>query len=355
VSTVDIDRFIAHNGPAWARLQELARRADRNPRSLSGPELDELVQLYQRASAQLSHARSYYADPSLTDQLTRVVAEGSSAIYGNRPRSWRSLVDFFGSTFPAAIWANGRFVALASALLFVPALVTLVWLTQSPEALATTGSPEQRAVYAEEQFEAYYSDSPSAEFATFVGINNTWVSFLAFSGGAAAMVPGMVILVANGQAIGQAGAWMTTEGEATTFWTLIAPHGLLELSSIVLAAAAGLRLGWTLLVPGDDRTRAEALGQEGRRAGAMILGLVACFGVAALVEGFVTGSGLPIEVKVGIGVLIWVAFVGYVVVLGQEAHRSGYTGLLGERDRNPGDRRPDGAPAATGPTASLSP
>lgn len=351
MSTVDIDRFIARNGPSWARLQELAQRADRSPRNLSGAELDELVQLYQRASAQLSHARAYYADPSLTTQLTRVVAEGSSAIYGNRPRSWRSVTDFFGSTFPAAIWANGRFIALATALLLVPALITLVWLTTSPEALATTGSPEQRAVYAEDQFESYYSDSPSAEFATFVGINNIWVSFLAFSGGAAAMVPGMAILVVNGQAIGQAGAWMTTEGEATTFWTLIAPHGLLELTSIVLAASAGLRLGWTLLVPGDDRTRAEAMVEEGRRAGAMILGLVACFGVAALVEGFVTGSRLAIEAKVGVGVLIWIAFVGYVVVLGSEAHRRGYSGLLGERDRSPSERSVREHPVTT----SLSP
>jgi uncharacterized membrane protein SpoIIM required for sporulation len=337
---VDIDRFIARNGPAWDRLQQLTRQVDRDPRALTEPELDEVVQLYQRASAQLSHARTYYADPALTAHLTRVVAEASGALYGNRPRSWRSIVDFFASTFPAAVWANGRFVALASALLVVPALVMLVWLTNSPEALDATGSPSQRAVYAEEQFETYYSDSPSAEFATFVGINNIWVSFLAFAGGATAMLPGIVILVVNGQAIGQAGAWMTTEGEATTFWTLIAPHGLLELTSIVLAASAGLRLGWTLFVPGDDRTRGDALVEEGGRAGAMILGLVACFGVAALIEGFVTGSRLPIEVKVAVGVAIWLAFVAYVVVLGREAHRAGYTGRLGERDRTPGEARP---------------
>jgi uncharacterized membrane protein SpoIIM required for sporulation len=352
VRTVDIDRFIAQNGPTWDRLEQLARQADRDPRRLSGAELDELIQLYQRASAQLSHARTYFADPALTAHLTRVVAAASAAIYGNRPRSWRSITDFFGSTFPAAVWTNGRFIGLATALLLVPALVTLVWLTNSPEAIDATASPEQRAIYAEEQFETYYSESPSAEFATFVGINNIWVSFLAFAGGAAAMVPGMVLLLVNGQAIGQAGAWMTTEGEASTFWTLIAPHGLLELTSIVLAASAGLRLGWTLLVPGHDRTRADALVEEGSRAGAMILGLVACFGVAALIEGFVTGSRLAIEVKVAVGVVIWVAFVAYVVVLGREAHRRGFTGRLGERDRAPGEQR---AAARTLVTASPSP
>jgi hypothetical protein len=75
------------------------------------------------------------------------------------------------------------------------------------------------------------------------------------------------------------------------------------------------------------------MAEEGRRAGAMVLGLVACFGVAALIEGFVTGSSLPIEVKVAIGVLVWACFVLYVVVLGREAVATGRTGMLGEHDR----------------------
>jgi uncharacterized membrane protein SpoIIM required for sporulation len=263
----------------------------------------------------------------------------------------RTLATFFASTFPAAIYVSRRFIALAAALFFIPAIVVLLWLVNSPEALDASASPEERQIYAEEQFESYYSNQPSAQFATFVGFNNITVSFLAFAGGAAAMIPGAYLLVSNGVALGQAGAWMTTEGHAGTFWTLIAPHGLLELTSIVLAGAAGLRLGWTLLVPGDDRTRSEAMREEGRRAGSIVLGLVACFGVAALIEGFVTGSALPIEVKVAIGALLWALFVLYVIVLGREAVAAGSTGMLGEHDRPPRDRGP--APESAEPRSVL--
>lgn len=345
---MDIDRFIARNRPAWDRLTELADAARKQPAALSEPQLEEMVQLYQRASAQLSHARTYYRDPALTAQLTRIVANASSVIYGSRPRTWRSLTSFFSSTFPAAIYVNRRFVALASATFFIPAVVVLLWLVNSPAALDASGAPEERQIYAEEQFESYYSNQPSAQFAAFVGFNNIRVSFLAFAGGVAGMVPGALLLMFNGVQLGQGGAWMTTEGHATTFWTLIAPHGLLELTSIILAASAGLRVGWALLVPGDDRTRGEAMRDEGRRAGSMILGLVACFGVAALVEGFVTGSALPIEIKVAIGALLWALFVMYVVVLGREAVANGSTGSLGEHDRPP--RRGRGpAPAGAEP------
>jgi uncharacterized membrane protein SpoIIM required for sporulation len=330
---VDIDRFIARNKPSWDRLAELTAQARKSPTSLSDAELEELIQLYQRASAHLSRARTTYRDPALTATLTNLVAQASSLVYGSRPRTLRSIGTFFSTTFPAAIYVNRRFVALATAILLVPAVVVCLWLVNSPEALDASSSPLDREAYAEEAFEAYYSESPSAQFATQVGINNVYVSFLAFSGGAAAMVPGIFVLAVNGIYIGQAAAWMITEGRGTTFFTLIAPHGLLEITSIVLAGSAGLRLGWTLLVPGDDRTRVDAMAEEGRRAGAMVLGLVACFGVAALIEGFVTGSALAIEIKVAIGTLVWVLFVLYVMTLGHEAVRRGSTGLLGEHDR----------------------
>lgn len=329
---MDIDRFIAQNQMTWSRLQHLTGRARSNPGNLTEPELDEMIQLYQRVSTQLSHARTYFHDGALTAQLTATVAAASSVIYGSRPRTFRPIVLFFSATFPTAVWQARRYIGLASALLFLPALAMMLWLTHSPEALDASASKADREFYADEAFESYYSDQPSALFATEVGTNNVFVSFLAFAGGAAAMVPGVYILVMNGVALGQAGAWMTTEGEATLFWTLIAPHGLLELTSIVVAAGAGLLLGWTLLVPGD-RTRADAMAEEGKRAGAIIVGLVACFGVAALIEGFVTGSGLPIEIKVATGVLVWVAFVLYITVLGREGERRGVEGQLGEFDR----------------------
>ena len=54
---------------AWRRLDELSRRA-RRPATLSGPELDELVKLYQRVATHLSLVRTRSPDPALVDRLT---------------------------------------------------------------------------------------------------------------------------------------------------------------------------------------------------------------------------------------------------------------------------------------------
>ena len=96
-----------------------------------------------------------------------------------------------------------------------------------------------------------------------------------------------------------------------------------------IAGAAGLMLGWSLIDPGD-RTRGAALVQEGRRAIVIVIGLIAVFGAAGLIEGFVTGHVGSTVVRVGIGAVAETAFLLYVVKRGRAAARRGLTGALGE-------------------------
>jgi hypothetical protein len=111
------------------------------------------------------------------------------------------------------------------------------------------------------------------------------------------------------------------------FFGLILPHGLLELTAIFIAAGVGMRIGWTAIDPGERR-RSDALAEEGRSSVAVILGLVLVFAVAGFTEAFVTPSGLPTWARVGWGVAIETAFIGYVTVYGRRAARAGETGDL---------------------------
>ncbi len=226
---MDIDWYIARNEPTWDRLAGLTQRARRRVGDLSPFELDELLQLYQRTSAQLSYARTYYRDPALTARLTRLVAEASGVIYGKRARRGNAIRTFFAITYPAAVWDSRRFILIGVALTFVPAILLGAWLIRDPRALDASGSPRERQEYVQHQFEQYYSDQPHAQFFTEVTVNNIIVSFEAFAGGAAFLVLGVLALVTNGLNLGQAGAWMITGGSGLRFFGLILPHGLLEL------------------------------------------------------------------------------------------------------------------------------
>ena len=157
--------------------------------------------------------------------------------------------------------------------------------------------------------------------------NNAWIAALSLVGGACLCLPAVYVLWQNAANVGLTAGLMASAGRLDVFFGLITPHGLLELSAVFLAAAAGIRLGWQVFDPGP-RPRSVALAQEGRAAITIAIGLVVVLLVSGVVEAFVTPSGLPTWARIGIGVLVWAAFVAYVVVLGRRAVAGGDTGDL---------------------------
>lgn len=328
---MDIDRFIRTNQPVWRRLDELSSRAGRGFKRLSPEELEELVRLYQRVATHLSYANTHFADPALTQSLSRLTARAGSLIYGTRARTLRAVSRFFAETFPAAVWHSRWFVGAAAAIFLLPAVAVAAWVANSPAAFEATAPAAVREAYLSEGFEEYYSSQPSSLFASQVTTNNVQVGIVAFAGGIFFCLLTVVVLLLNGANVGLVAGLFAAVGRQPFFWGLILPHGLLEITAVFVAAAAGLRLGWTLIEPGDRR-RAEALTEEGRRAIVIVVGLILVFAVAGLIEGFVTGAPWPTWIRVGIGVAAEAVFLTYVWVLGRAAAARGLTGSLGESD-----------------------
>jgi uncharacterized membrane protein SpoIIM required for sporulation len=329
---VDIDLFIARNTPTWNRLAQLTSQARHGLGKLPPAEIDELVVLYQRVSAHLSHARTAYRDPSLTMRLSTLVTQASGVIYRGRSRPGSAIVDFFAWRFPAAVYQSGRFIAVSAGLLLVPAIVMGVWLGTSDRALDVAAPQEVRDAYVNDEFESYYSSDSATNFSTEVTVNNIQVAFEAFAGGILLCIPTALLLFYNGANVGVAAGLFADAGRLDKFFGLILPHGLLELTAVVIASAAGLRMGWAIIAPGD-RSRSEALGVEARRAVLIALGVVVAFCVAGFIEGFVTGRGVPTALRVAIGLAAETAFVLWMVVQGRAATARGLTGDLGELDR----------------------
>lgn len=322
---VDIDRFIATNQPAWDRLAALSARATgRTVRTMERQEVDELVALYQKASADLAHARTSYAEPGLVVRLTHVVAAANAAIYGRRARARTTFVRFFSASFPAAVWMCRKAIVASALCLFVPAIAIGAWVANSEAALDAAIPQETQDALIASQFEDYYSSAPAEQFAGLVTVNNIQVSLVAFALGAL-VVPVVFVLFQNAANLGLQGGLFVSEGQADKFFGLILPHGLLELSAVVIAAGAGLQMGWAMIAPGD-RTRAVALAEEGRRSVVLVLGTVLAFVVAGLIEGFVTPAPVPTALRVGVGVVVEVVFVAWLVGRGRLAVADGFTG-----------------------------
>ncbi len=316
---MDIDAFVATHQDSWSRLAELTRRA-RRPTRVSPTELDELVSLYQRTGSHLAQARLNYGnDDALVGRLTSLVASAQGVIYRQREtRPGRAVARFLWLTFPASMWRIRWFIVVAALVTLVPWTIFQVWIGVSPEAFDLTADEAVRTSYIENDFEAYYSSQPAQNFASQVFFNNVRVGILAFAAGILLCVFTVFILAFNGANVGVAGGLFTHVGEWERFWGLILPHGLLEISAVIVSGAAGLRLGWSVISPGE-LTRWQAVTAQGRDVGNVVIGLVVAFGVAGLIEGFVTGQPWPTSLRVGIGVLAFVVFWGWTIVYGRRA------------------------------------
>jgi uncharacterized membrane protein SpoIIM required for sporulation len=316
---VDIDAFVAANQGVWWRLQTLTKRA-RRVSNLSPDELDEMVVLYQRSGAHLAHSRVVYADdPALLSRLTLLVADAHGVLYGQRDtQARRGIAEFATVTFPSAIRSIRWFILVATLLTAVPWAVFQVWLAISPRAFSVVAPAAVTDQYVHRDFESYYSSQPAQNFASQVFFNNIRVAFLAFAAGILLCVVTAALLAYNGANGGKAGGLFTNVGESGKFWGLILPHGMLELSAVIVAGAAGLRIGWTLIDPGD-RTRFAALTEESRRSGTILVGLIVAFLLAAGIEGFVTGRPWPTALRVGIGAVAFIGFWGWTYAFARHA------------------------------------
>ncbi|XKK40941.1 stage II sporulation protein M [Nocardiopsis sp. ARC36] len=318
---MDIDVFAAVHARDWERLDDLVRRR----RSLDGEEIDELVELYQRVSTHLSVVRSSGQDPALVGRLSALVARARSAVTGAHASAWRDVGGFFTRVFPAVLYRLRWWWIGTSAGTVAVAAVTAAWIVNDPDVLHALGTPESMAQYVEHDFANYYVENPAGSFAAQVWTNNAWVAAQAVIFGVAFGLPTIAVLAMNGINIGMAAGMMIAHGRGDVFFGLILPHGLLEMTAVFVAGGVGLKLGWTIISPGD-RTRMRALGEEARAAIAVVLGLVVVLFVSGLIEGFVTGWVHVTWQRIGIGVVAEALFVLYVFTVGRRAYLAGETG-----------------------------
>jgi uncharacterized membrane protein SpoIIM required for sporulation len=318
---VDVDAFVlAHHG-TWDRLEVLVKRR----RSLTGAEIDELVDLYQRVSTHLSMVRSASTDGALVGRLSGLVAQARSAVTGAHAPLWSEFARFWTVSFPVAAYQAWRWWAASALGFFVVAVTIGVWVAHTPEVQATIGTSRDIDQMVNHEFADYYSENPAGSFALRVWVNNWWVAAQCIVYAIVLGIPIPYVLFDNAANVGVAGGLMFHAGKGDVFLGLLTPHGLLELTAVLLAGAVGMRLGWSVVSPGD-RPRGQVLAERGRAVVAVAVGLIVVLLASGLIEALVTPSPLPTFVRIGIGVAAEVAFLGYVIHFGRKAVRAGETG-----------------------------
>ena len=285
-------RFREEREDSWRRLESLLAKVEKgSAASLSDEDLLAIPVLYRAALSSLSVARTISLDRSLLEYLESLCARAYFLVYGVRGTIWSSLGRFFLDEWPAAARALWKETLVSGVLLLLGVVVGYGLVATQPEwfdsfvspALAAGRDPSASVATLRETLYSHKTEGLSV-FAAYLFTHNAGVSLVAFALGFAFGLPTAFLLVSNGCMMGAFLALFASKGLAFQAGGWLAIHGVTENLAVVLAGAAGFHIGWAVAFPGE-RTRLDAAAANGRRAGALMGGVLVMLVIAGMLEG----------------------------------------------------------------------
>ena len=276
--------FVKQNEQRWESFEAMLKRPERaNP--------DRLADFFVQLTDDLAYAQTHYPRSNTAIYLNNLTAKVHQAIYRNKKEDRSRIITFWKEELPQ-LYYEARRPLLYAVLIFL--------LSAGVGALSTAHDDTfVRLILGDayvnmtlnniEQGDpmAVYKSMHQNDMFFAITFNNVRVSFMAFAMGLLISVGSGLILFYNGVMLGAFQYFFYQKGLLLTSFLTIWIHGTLESSAIVLAGAAGLVMGNSILFPGTY-PRLESFRRGARRGLKMVIGLVPIFITAGFLESFVT-------------------------------------------------------------------
>lgn len=317
--------------PLWHVLELEIIELEKNDGRLKGSELASFASRYRRLCHFHALAKDRHYSSHLVDKLGDLVVRGHQQLYRRKQPFMQQLISFIVAGFPRLVRDQQHYIWWATAFMYVPGLLIYLAILWQPDLVYTITAPEQVS-----SFEAMYdpqnrtlgsareSDTNVQMFGFYIS-NNISVAFRTFASGILFGVGSIFFLVYNGLLMGAVAGHLTNAEFTQTFFTFVIGHGSFELTAICIAGAAGLKLGYALLAPGN-LSRKESLKRAGHIAIQLVYGVIIMLVIAAFIEAFWSSNNILMPwQKYLVGGFLWALVLGYLVFSGR--------GLRGERGK----------------------
>lgn len=283
----------------------------------------ELPQRYRHLCQHLALARERDYSLSLIEHLHSLVQQGHDVLYGAQGHIRQRVLRYASHGFAQDVRANRGWVLAAALLLFGPQLAMMLAVHLQPDLAYLVMSPHDVA-----HMEQMYSQdvlnlgrvareaSTDVQMFGFYIFNNVSIAFRCFAGGITAGLLTIAALVFNGLSFGVVEMRLIQAGLGDNFHSFVIGHSGFELGAIVLSGAAGLRLGFSLIAPGQ-RSRGAAVRETARALIGMVCGLAVMLVIAALIEAFWSPLRLGLPIKYGVGSVLCALPLLYFVLAGR--------------------------------------
>lgn len=318
--------FVERHSAIWEELETLLDRAGRRGvRKLDPAQVASLGRLYRATTSDLAFAKGREYDARLVLYLNRLTARAHAYIYGASTETGRErIAHFYSTSFPREFRRSFAPILVCSILTIVCAVVAYAVIAAHPSDAYALLPPEMvlRDIHKslhDTNFNFDSGDSPLN--ASAIITNNVKVAIIAFAGCVSLGLFTLWIIIENGLMLGGVAAMFANAGFGYDFWATVAPHGVIELTAIQIAGAAGLLIAAGIIAPGSLRRR-DAIAANAKRAGVLFAGVASMLVVAGTIEGFFSNLRLPPHIRIAFGILTAIALILYFAFAGAKDSHS---------------------------------
>ena len=299
--------FIKKNKDRWERLEH------QTPLSP-----DEMASDFTKLVDDLGYAKTFYPTSRVTKYINSLAARIYLRIYKNRKEESNRLVRFFKTDVPFTIGKHHRMIVFALIIFCIFFAVGFFSSANEPTFVRQVLGNEyvdmtEKNIEEGNPFDVYNDDNA---FLMFIRImeNNIRVSFYYFFRGIALGIPSLTALGKESIRIGAFEQMFFAKGLGGLAVVTVLIHGMLELTAIIIACAAGFVMGTSFLFP-KTGSRFEAFRQGTKDGVKMVIGLMPVFMVAAFFESYFTRHyKMPIVLSIGI-LLLSASFIAWYFVV----------------------------------------
>ncbi|MFZ6012176.1 MAG: stage II sporulation protein M [Bacteroidota bacterium] len=275
--------FIKINQKRWQSFEQTLQGEAISP--------DKMAEIFIQLTDDLSFARTQFPDSRTAQYLNNLTSKIHLEIYKNKKEEKNRFIYFWKDELPLIMW-QARKQLLYSFIVFMVATLIGVVSTLHDDTFVRLILGDD---YVNMTLENIKSGNPTAVYGrdseadSFFAItfNNVMVSFRVFVFGAISSLITGFFLFYNGLMVGTFFTFFYAEGQFALGAPVVMLHGTIELSSIVIAGAAGFIMGNSILFPGTY-SRLESFKIGAVRGLKIVIGLVPFFIVAGFIESFIT-------------------------------------------------------------------
>ncbi|MDR2649568.1 MAG: stage II sporulation protein M [Clostridiales bacterium] len=283
------DEFILKNEERWKQLETYnVILAKKSVRALEIDQIDEFAELFRAVSLHLAYAKTHFPNGGSVSYLNQLAGMAHQHFYLRQKSGLASVTWYIRKGFGRALHAKRAYVVFSFGLFMAGALISMAMILFDREYASLFLPDEYIQAAARNNPVSMAGDANFSFLSAYIMTNNINVSLLAFAGGVTVGLGTVYILFLNGAVLGGLSCLFAVNGsDMLHFFSLILPHGFIELTAIFISGACGLIIGQAVLTP-NDLKRKDSFIKGAKEAAYFVPGIALMLVIAGLIEGFFT-------------------------------------------------------------------